>query len=396
MRYITILFVSSLIFYSCEKDEPATTVDAQEIATSAEVYANMDDILLESLQDPIVRNFIRAEALKRITYDYEVIYGMVKHDPMIDGRTLEQVFLSVEAELVSDGRINGSVVKDIQTATPLLSINVPVGIFDWNTEEYAPAVVLDPEANKKNGTVEAYFADGTSYTLRQGQTYEYPVITLADNERMLYKDGEYELDRSLYLFVAPSSKDEDNPDFSKILPDGGGLGGGSGGSSGAYDNCKRIYGDYVSLTGISMDNVSNYELLGRPELRLNVLGGGGVYLAQLGNGNRVVEPEFNPDREDVKQRRWDVMNAYLFRWEPDYGDKLTFRWDEEDSGVFSANTTDIRVVFNGKEYSVTAPAWLKPKSDYIGRWPVNLTGCLAAEYGVASTLRWRLKFSKNP
>lgn len=408
LRLITAaLGISCLFLYSCEKDDQVSPASAQQIATPAETYANMDDIMLEFMQDPVVRDFIRTEALKRITYDYEVIYGMVKHNPMTDGRTLEQVFLSIEDELVSDGRISGFVVKDLQTSTPLLSINVPVGIFDWNTEEYAPAVVLDPEANKKDdGLVEGYFADGRSQTFRAGQAHKYPVITLADNERMLYSDGKYELDRSLYLFVAPSAKGGDNPftlkdEDTDILPpsDGGGGGGGGGSGGSGYDNCNRQFGHYVSLNALSMDNVSNFEMFGRPELRLNVLGSDGVYLAQQGSGDRVVDAFFNPDRNDVKQQRWDNYGDgdLLYRWESAYGTRLTFDWAEEDNGaLFEQDVENIRVVYGGTEYSVTAPRWLKTGNEHIGAWPVYLDGCKAPYYGSSTALRWKLRFSVNP
>ncbi len=64
-----------------------TTADTQRLAAPDEVYTNMNDILLASLQDPVVRDFILTEALKRITYDYEVVYGMVKHDQPRGRRT---------------------------------------------------------------------------------------------------------------------------------------------------------------------------------------------------------------------------------------------------------------------------------------------------------------------
>lgn len=150
---------------------------------------------------------------------------------------------------------------------------------------------------------------------------------------------------------------------------------------------------------LSMDNVSNFETFGRPELRLNVLGGGGVNLAQQGTGNRVVDALFNPDRNDVKQQRWDLYGTgdLLYRWESAYGTKLTYDWQEEDNGaLFEEDVDDIRVVYNDIEYSVTAPRWLKAGSDHIGSWPVDITGCLASECGSRTVLRWRLGFSVNP
>ena len=401
LRLITaVLGMSCLALYSCEKDEPITPTSVQQTIPAAEVYANMNDILLESLQDPVVRNFIRTEALKRVTYDYEVVYGMVKHVPMTDGRTLEQAFLSTEAELITAGRLTGAVVKDLQSVTPLLSINVPVGIFDWNTEEYAPAVVLDPEANKReNGSVDGYFADGRSQTFQAGQAHEYPVVTLADNERMLYRDGAYELDQSLYLFVAPATKMQDNSmsykDETEIIPPGGGGGGGGGGGSG-YDNCNRQFGHYVDLTALSMNDVSDFETFGRPELRLNILGGAGVYLAQQGSGDRVVDVFYNPDREDVKQRRWDNFRDFLFMWKSDYGHCLTFRWDEEDDGQMMEVTEFINVILQNESYHVMAPVFLSNRSEHIHTEVVFLDGCPPSHYGDIDLIRWRLDFTDVP
>lgn len=154
-------------------------------ASKAETYEIAQDVLLEAMEDPVVRSFIKTEALKTVTYDYEVIYGMVKDQAMENGVTLERAFLKAEAALLKKGTINTSVVANLQTVAPLLSINVPISIFDWNTEDFLPAVVLDPEGQKVNGFVVAERHDGSSDLIYRNNLPDYPVITLADNERML-------------------------------------------------------------------------------------------------------------------------------------------------------------------------------------------------------------------
>ena len=101
---------------------------------------------------------------------------------------------------------------------------------------------------------------------------------------------------------------------------------------------------------------------GKPELRLNVMGSDDEYAAQDGDGNNVMEIFYKPNRGGINSGGHDVED-YLFYWPEAYPEALTFKWEEEDGGVFSQDTENITVKWGSNTYSVTCPEFLK--SDHV-------------------------------
>src|SRR5690606_8320909 len=60
---------------------------------------------------------------------------------------------------------------------------------------------------------------------------------------------------------------------------------------------------------------------------------------------------------------WHYVEDYLFYWPEAYPEALTFKWVEEDGGVFSQDTENITVKWGSNTYSVTCPEFLK--SDHV-------------------------------
>ncbi|MEL7161794.1 MAG: hypothetical protein AAFN92_13620, partial [Bacteroidota bacterium] len=151
------------IFSSCEQDEAITPREA--FVSQAQTYEVMQDVLLNALENPAVREFIKEEALKTVTYDYEVIYGMVKDQPMSDGNTLESAFLAAESDLIAKGEITTGVVSTLAERVPLLSINVPINVTTWETADFVPPVILDAEQQRKDGRIVAKYRNGATTVL---------------------------------------------------------------------------------------------------------------------------------------------------------------------------------------------------------------------------------------
>lgn len=388
-------------FSSCEKDETVTPIDQR--ASKAETYEVTQLVLLEAMEDPAVRSFIKSEALKTVTYDYEVIYGMVKDQAMDNGITLENALLKAEQRLLAAGNIGTSVVANIKNVAPLMSINVPIHVFDWDTDIFVPGVVLNPEAQKSQGYVVARYRDGQTGKVYQKSLPDTPLITLADNERMIYSEGEYFLDKGLIMYMAPKDAIGAAKAFPPTELDGSDCliiygepvcdwptSGGGGGGGTPSTNCSRNYGVNVTLTQLRVNNLGSYEFLGRPELRMNVMGGNGPFLAAQGQGRNIINSLYVPRRSDVNNTYWNISDG-LFRWNEVYGEYLHFRWDEEDGGVFREEQDTIEVTWGGQEYSVSTPAFLRPNSEHMGTYPVDLNSCLRL-FGSSGGIQFRVSF----
>ncbi|WP_238749667.1 hypothetical protein [Neolewinella maritima] len=383
---------------ACEKDEatnPSHSLD------KAQTYEVAQQVLLKALDDPTVRAFIKTEALKTVTYDYEVVYGMVKNDAMTDGRSLEQAFLTAEESLYTEGRITSRIVATLDQTAPLLSINVPVNPFGWDVTNYAPPVVLHPELHDDTRSVEAVYSSGEIEFIDVDNKPNHTIITLADNERMLYMRGKYELDKELIMGIAPRQQTllknepfecymvngeeicDTHPNPGPPPPTGG-------------TNCDRDWNMIAYLEGMRLDNIGSLETFGRPELRMQVFGGNNnIYVSDpIGAGGQTLTDQlYIPDRNEINDT-WYDQNAYLFRWYEAYGDIITFRWEEQDEGWFSGGedgqTLNITVAWGNQSYSVTTQGIRFQASDYIGTITVDKNAC-ERQYSVG-VLDFRLRF----
>lgn len=140
--FVPLFFLLILALPSCEKEDLARPDYSASQLSLAETYTAAQLVLVQALQDPAVRAYVKNRASDRMTYDYEIVYGMVKDEQLADGRSLEQAFLAAEAVLVGS-KIDQPVVSTLPTTAPLLSINVPHGLFDWDTDAFIPPVILD-------------------------------------------------------------------------------------------------------------------------------------------------------------------------------------------------------------------------------------------------------------
>lgn len=393
--FLPLLF---LCLYSCEKDEsPILGEDGPATFTALEAYAGARQVLLAAMQDVGVREFIRARGLDRVTYDYEILYGMVKDERLSNGRTFAETLLAAEDRLIEDGTLAYRVMGRILTVDPLLSINVPRGIFEWDTDGVIPPIVIDPTATEDLGYAEALFADGHRERWALDALPEGPVVTIGQNERMLYVAGEYRLNPGLLLAVAPEKAPANKLiDFECFVIHGEEVctiwtGGGTGNPPPTNGNptCERNFGVNSYLTGIRMENIGSFETFGRPELRATVLGGTDDRFVGTPTGRLIIDPVYNPDRRDVNGRWWNRTH-YLFPWYADYGSILTWRWEEVDGGAYQDIEFDITVSYEGQSYGLEVNIPGARRNDYIGTRVVDKDNC-ERQYSVGA-VEYRLRF----
>lgn len=166
-----------LVLISCEKEltpiqndkEGTCSLEQFSILLSRAVYA-----------EPELRNFIKAEALKRIDYDTDVFYPIVK-DVLIDGqRTFEEVLKQYDLE---------NNLSSILAKHPLLTIYVPdwswinedcFSINRWNCS--SPDVGTSYVSN--NSEHEIYWNGKFAFTMTDGEFCSAPILIVKDNERL--------------------------------------------------------------------------------------------------------------------------------------------------------------------------------------------------------------------
>ena len=135
--------------------------------------------LAKMLKDnPEARAVIKAEALKKIDYDYDVLYVMIKSHALSSGYTF--------GELLSE-YVGKDVLSAIERELPTLTIFVPELPEDcfsaeiWNTETMIPEVaVLQSDVD---GAV-ILNAEGDDMVLTFDKIPAFPVVVVKLNERI--------------------------------------------------------------------------------------------------------------------------------------------------------------------------------------------------------------------
>lgn len=398
--FVPLFFLLILALPSCEKEDLARPDYSASQLSLAETYTAAQLVLVQALQDPAVRAYVKNRASDRMTYDYEIVYGMVKDEQLADGRSLEQAFLAAEAVLVGS-KIDQPVVSTLPTTAPLLSINVPHGLFDWDTDAFIPPVILDAEENLVNGRVPAMYPDGHTEMVAVEELLNHAIITLEQNERMVFYNNAYRLDPGLFMAIAPKPGEATNGETTQCFFFGEEEictkrtdFGAEGNDSFAKNNCPIGWNMSQFLTGIRMENIGRFETFGRPELRLRIFGGNSnIFTGSGPTGQLIVDPLFNPDRRSVNGRWWNTNHRLLF-WYQLYGSILTYRWEEEDNPIFAGGgdtiSFNIALEYNGQGYGANVTFPRGAGDDYIGTTIVDKDEC-GREYSVGA-VQFRLQF----
>lgn len=173
-------------FFSCQEE----LMEDQGVVNCIEYDINIDDdlqlkkefakalakVLREHLE---ARVFIKNEALKRIDYDYDVLYFLVKDEELSNGLTLEDMLLK---------HISLDELLLIQERIPTLTIFVPElpeNTFSaeiWNINSDIPLVGI--RMKYENNTI-LYDSMGSELVLDAKYIPTYPVVVIKENERII-------------------------------------------------------------------------------------------------------------------------------------------------------------------------------------------------------------------
>jgi hypothetical protein len=184
----TVLFFQSCVNEPVDVGEPKSEVVNLDLKKDTKLKETFGFAFSKALKESKpLRDFIKAEALKQVTGDYDVVYQSVKNKSVLDiqGRgtnnlTLRDIllpFFQTEAELT-----------EIENALPYLTIFVPdlmEGSFsaeNWDTLNQIPNVGI---RSYESDDVKIITATGDELILEAKYWPDFPVVVIKDNERLV-------------------------------------------------------------------------------------------------------------------------------------------------------------------------------------------------------------------
>ena len=188
-KNVLCIAITGLFLLGCNDNEQFINVnskDCSQLKTKSHsdysttfLKSEFSKALVKVLSENIdIRNLIRDEALKKIDYDYDVLYALIKDIQLNDGNTLEYLLAQY---------LDSDILDAINEEIPTLTIFIPKLPFDsfsaesWNTENESPAVAF---RTYDTNDVTAYNINGEEYEIPAEKIPTYPIIVVKENERI--------------------------------------------------------------------------------------------------------------------------------------------------------------------------------------------------------------------
>lgn len=184
----TFLFVAisfALSFVACKKEETRQSLPpAQVMPDPEDVYRiAFSKTLAKAVQEePALRSFIKAEAVKLFDNDYDVLYQAVKDRKLSNGITLHETLLKYAGDADAFNRNIDNL--------PLLTIYVPelpnFSAERWDAQTQVPLVAL---AQRHKRDVSLFDGEGKEQMLAASYIPGFPVLVVKSNERVVLGSG---------------------------------------------------------------------------------------------------------------------------------------------------------------------------------------------------------------
>ena len=180
MKIIKILVVILFFSVSCQLENEIEIDNNKSILLDS--HKTFAKILAQAMNDKIIKEFIKYEALKEIDNDYDVIYHYVKNKMLDNGLTFREN-LAKYCE-------NINILDEITESDKLLTILVPslgenFSAKIWNTNVQTPNVaVVIPESDM----VLAYSSNDSCFLSKKKQP-EIAVVVIKSNERLFVREN---------------------------------------------------------------------------------------------------------------------------------------------------------------------------------------------------------------
>jgi hypothetical protein len=150
--------------------------EVSEITLKKKFAKALAKVLNESVE---VRELIKKEALKKINYDYDVLYYLINDIELSSGNTLEDLMM----KYLSKGTL--SKIKEILPTITIFVPQLPENSFSanvWNTKKDVPCVAVrtggfDP--------IPIFYSDGRETLIEKDIIPGYPIVVIKKNEKIV-------------------------------------------------------------------------------------------------------------------------------------------------------------------------------------------------------------------
>lgn len=178
MKRMILLSFMVTTFAACKKSELPIVQQQQKSEQQLAKIEFAQTLAKAVAKEPLLRSFIKNEALKQFDKDYDVLFNLIKDQKMEDG---ESVYEKITKYASSKENFEMNLNK-----MPLLTIYVPVlpefSAENWKPESQIPMIAVEPD--KKQKDVEIYDGDGNKIELEFKYIPAFPVIVIKENERV--------------------------------------------------------------------------------------------------------------------------------------------------------------------------------------------------------------------
>lgn len=176
--FITINLV--ILAVSCQTDEPSII---SRVTTSIDKPKHEfgKSLSIALTRDPIIRGFLKKEAIRMFDGDFDILYSLVKDQRLGTGKTFEETLAP------HFGGIDR--LRMIERESPLLTIFIPTlpensfSAEKWDSESQVPFVAIRLSTTND---VPIISPEGEEYVLDSELIPSYPVIVIKENERVMY------------------------------------------------------------------------------------------------------------------------------------------------------------------------------------------------------------------
>ncbi len=183
--YFFAVMTLTTTFVACEKmdiEQPVENPNNIKGTGTEIIIENFAKALANVLyENKECRELIKTEALRKINYDYDVLYMLVKDKKLNDGTTLENLMLTY---------LDSKDMDFMMESFPTLTIFVPslpensFSCDSWNVQTEFPDVAVRPNNSL---LTYCYDAKGNEYVLEPDEIPGFPIVVLKINERIILK-----------------------------------------------------------------------------------------------------------------------------------------------------------------------------------------------------------------
>ncbi len=193
LRLIAMAFAIGIFASSCRNQDEANNLTPAKPTYAAD-YARLEEnrvafakVLARAIENEAVRSLLKREAEKQFDQDTEVLFHLIKDEPIDQQTTLFDYLAALHGSKTE--------FKSITNSLPLLTILVPHLVHftaeKWDVRNHVP-IVAALASNNPNGekitVLPAFNASGKEQSLQKNVLPTFPVLVVKDNERLYVQE----------------------------------------------------------------------------------------------------------------------------------------------------------------------------------------------------------------